>query len=400
MRTRRHSHPLPFTVNVCHRKTLLQFQGRSALKVNRIYWYAGLVLAAISLIACGGGSDSGAPPVTQPPVADHIAELDARLDDLNVADYAVVIGDANGVLLSREFGNFSVTDSYLIASATKWLAAMVIMDLVEQGVMSLDDRPQDYLAWWTTDPADPRSAITLDQLLSFTAGFDTGPEDASCVTDGSITLDDCARAFYDGGLAYQPGSTFYYGPAHLQVAGRMAEVASQLDFADLALLQQTFRFGLQSTLFLVPVGANPRIAGGAVSSAEDYGVLMQSILSGSYLSGVLDEMERVRTGPPVVIGFRPSAIDNNNIDARYALGHWRECEQAIWDSSCDSRQVSSSPGAFGWNPWIDFDNGYYGIIAMQETQVNGGSPTDATLAFAITLRSFIEAALPELRAQQ
>ncbi|MDA0992064.1 MAG: serine hydrolase [Proteobacteria bacterium] len=391
----------PFTVNESHCSALLQTQGHGETEMNQARWYVGLLLAAISLVGCGGGGGGNrtAPPI-MPPGVDHVAVLETHLDDLNVANYAVVIGDANGVLLSREFGNFSVTESHFIASATKWLAAMVIMDLVEQGVMSLDDRPQDYLAWWTADPADPRSEITLEHLLSFTAGFNTGPDDASCVTDGSITLDDCARAFYDGGLAYQPGSTFYYGPAHLQIAGRMAEVATQLDFADLAILQQTIRFGLQSTLFLVPVGANPRIGGGAVSSAADYGVLMQSILSGSYLSGVVDEMERDRTGPPVVIGSRPPAIDNNNVDFRYALGHWRECAQPTWDSSCDSRRLSSSPGAFGWNPWIDFDNGDYGIIAMQENQVDGGSPTDATLAFSIALRPFIEAALPALRAQQ
>ncbi len=102
----------------------------------------------------------------------------------------------------------------------------------------------------------------------------------------------------------------------------------------------------------------------------------------------------------IVIGSRPPAIDNNNVDFRYALGHWRECGQPVWDSSCDSRRLSSSPGAFGWNPWIDFDNGYYGIIAMQEALVDGGSPTDATLAFAMTLRPLIIAALPQLRARR
>jgi CubicO group peptidase (beta-lactamase class C family) len=277
---------------------------------------------------------------------------------------------------------------------------MIIMDLVEQGVMSLDDKPQDYLIWWTSNPDDPRSEITLEQLLSFTAGFNAGPFDASCVSDGSTTLDACARAFHDGGIAYEPGSTFYYGPAHLQVAGRMAEIATQMDFTDLATLQLTHRFSLQSTAFVAPAAANPRISGGAVSSASDYAVLMQSILNGSYLSGVLDDMERDRTGPPIVIGARPSAIDINNVDFRYALGHWRECERPVWDSGCDNRHLSSSVGAFGWNPWIDFDNGYYGIIAMQEEQVNGGSPATAAIAFAIALRPFIEAALQELRAQQ
>ena len=94
--------------------------------------YTGLFPVAIFLVACGGGggSDSGAPPVTQPPSVENTAALEARLGDLNVTDYAVVIGDEYGVLLSREFGDFSVTESYLIASATKWLAAMVIMDLV------------------------------------------------------------------------------------------------------------------------------------------------------------------------------------------------------------------------------------------------------------------------------
>jgi D-alanyl-D-alanine-carboxypeptidase/D-alanyl-D-alanine-endopeptidase len=139
--------------------------------------YLTLLLSALSVAACGGssGGDNGTPPVTQPPSVVNVTALEKRLDDLNVSDYAVVIGDANGVLLSREFGNFSTSESYFIASATKWLAAMVIMDLVEQGVMSLDDRPQDYMSWWTTDAADPRSEVTLDQLLSFTAGFNTGP---------------------------------------------------------------------------------------------------------------------------------------------------------------------------------------------------------------------------------
>jgi CPA2 family monovalent cation:H+ antiporter-2 len=56
------------------------------------------------------------------------------------------------------------------------------------------------------------------------------------------------------------------------------------------------------------------------------------------------------SGEEVANGSRPSAIDNNIVDFRYALGHWRECQRPTWDSSCDSRRLSSSPGALGWNP--------------------------------------------------
>lgn len=360
-----------------------------------------LLLTVCGMLAACGGGGSSATITTPPPTAvDRVAELEAALATLPVDDYAVVIGDADGVLIAREYGSVTIDDSYLIASATKWLAAMIIMDLVEQGVMSLNDQPHDYLGWWTADPSDPRSEITLEQLLSFTAGFDTSPDDLSCVSDGSISLDDCARAFYDDGLAYAPGTTFHYGPAHLQVAGRMAEVAAGLPFADLAVLQQNLRFGLQRTAFLVPVGDNPRIGGGAVASARDYGLLLEAILDGRYLSGVIDTMVQARTGPPVIIGERPASIDNNNVDFRYALGHWRECDQPAWDASCDSEVVVSSPGAFGWNPWIDFENRYFAIVAMREADVEGGSPATASVRFGLEIRPAIEAALDGLRAQR
>jgi len=356
----------------------------------------GIVLAALGLAACGGGGGSGSTP---PPV-DHVAALEAALATFPVPDYAIIIGDADGPLLTVEYGSFSVNDRYLIASASKWLTAMVIMNLVEQGVMALDDRPQDYITWWTADPADARSRITLEQLLAFTSGFDIGPDEQSCVTEALTTVDLCAREFYDGGLAYEPGTTFYYGPAHMQVAARMAEVASGLGFSDLVDQSLASLFSLTQTDFRVPSAANPRASGGGRSSASDYATILQAILKGTYLSGVIDEMEADRTGPPVVVASAPAALAINGYDFRYALGHWRECPQATWDANCDNRHVSSSPGAFGWYPWIDFDNGYYGVLAVFELAIDGGSPGAASVAFAQDIQPLINAALAELRSQR
>ena len=49
---------------------------------------------------------------------------------------------------------------------------MILMRLVEEGVLSLSDNPQDYLSFWTESSDDARSRITLAHLLSFTSGFE------------------------------------------------------------------------------------------------------------------------------------------------------------------------------------------------------------------------------------
>ena len=111
-------------------------------------------------------------------------------------------------------------------------------------------------------------------------------------------------------------------------------------------------------------------------------------------------METVRTAPPIAIGSVNSALVNNGFDYRYALGHWRECADATWNVSCEDRHVSSRTGAFGWHPWIDFDNGYYGVLAVFEVTINGRSAAEASVAFSQEIQPLIVSALADLRAGQ
>lgn len=77
---------------------------------------------------------------------------------------ALIIGDHNGVLFNSNKGDVDADTFMLVASASKWVTSMTIMKLVEQGVMSLEDHPQDYFAWWTADVGDKRSRVTLAQV--------------------------------------------------------------------------------------------------------------------------------------------------------------------------------------------------------------------------------------------
>lgn len=53
-----------------------------------------------------------------------------------------------------------------IWSASKIVSAAMAMRMVEAGTLDLDTPISVYLDWWTTDPRDPRAAVTLRHLLS------------------------------------------------------------------------------------------------------------------------------------------------------------------------------------------------------------------------------------------
>ncbi|MCP4499639.1 MAG: hypothetical protein GY822_06690 [Deltaproteobacteria bacterium] len=36
-----------------------------------------------------------------------------------------------------------------------------------------------------------------------------------------------------------------------------------------------------------------------------------------------------------------------------------------------SCQVVSSPGAYGFTPWVDYENQYYAVLAMESDQTGG-----------------------------
>ena len=57
------------------------------------------------------------------------------------------------------------------------VTAITIMTLIEDPEIpfTLDEPIHTHLDWWTTEPNDPRSGVTMRHLLSQTAGFGVSP---------------------------------------------------------------------------------------------------------------------------------------------------------------------------------------------------------------------------------
>lgn len=71
----------------------------------------------------------------------------------------------------------------------------------------------------------------------------------------------------------------------------------------------------------------------------------------------------------------------------YGLTAWLEC-----DTPATGCAVISSPGAFGFTPWIDRDTGYYAIIGTLNTN-SSGKVVKASIDAAQALKPAIRTAL-------
>jgi CubicO group peptidase (beta-lactamase class C family) len=273
-------------------------------------------------------------------------------------------------------GDFTPDTRVAVASASKLVSGLVVLDVIRRGLLSLDATTGQVLGW-----TGPNAAITVRHLLSFTSGL---PPDAPCRLNATITLADCAATLATTAAVAPPGTRFDYGSSHLLVAAAMAQQATGALWADQ--FAQTLRgpLGLPGDVayFTAPRQSlglmNPLIAGGLRASINDYHhFLAIEFHEGSYgtLTIGTPELFDQQAKEP----FPDAVIGNTPLPAlRYGLTSWLEC--ATPATGC---QVLSSPGAFGFTPWLDREAQYYAILGME---LDATGSDEGVVQFAISLQ--------------
>jgi len=311
----------------------------------------------------GSAAAAALAPREAPAQSCDFAPITQIVDDLLAANpqipgVALRLAKGEQVLYERYFGTYSPQTVVPIASASKLLSAATVMTLVDAGTLDLDAPVSARLPAFT----GAKGEMTLRQMFSHTSGL-PGGTDPPVLADKTITLaqavDEIACCIP---LAAPPGTQFAYGGLSMQVGGRVAEVA------DGQLWDALFAHRLAGPLGMTHTdydgfGAtdNPRIAGGARSSLDDYGRLLEMLLAKGSFRGArilseaaVAEMWQDQTfGVPIV--FAPVGLAG----LRYGLGAWRNLVTA----QGEPLRVSS-PGAFGFTPWLDLDLGFYGIFLV------------------------------------
>ena len=102
-----------------------------------------------------------------------------------------------------------------------------------------------------------------------------------------------------------------------------------------------------------------------MSSAEDYAPYLRKLLAGSLRMAAALGTNPVCTNPTTCARqavYTPIPI---NESWHYSTGHWVEDDPVVGDGAF------SSPGAFGFYPWVDASKTWYGVLARRDSSGGG-----------------------------
>ncbi len=267
----------------------------------------------------------------------------------------VMIWKGDSAIYKQEFGGFNSKTQAPIASCSKWLTAALVMQFVDEGKISLDDKVVKYLPEFDLYF---KGYVTIRQCLSHMTGIADEEKFLKKLRERRKfeTLQEEVSDFMKREIRAKPGTDFWYGNIGLNIAGRVLEVISKKKFEVLIKTKLLLPLGMTKTNFSAVLGQAPNPSGGAVSTADDYIKFLVMLLKKGKHNGqqILSEksiMEMMKAqNTKDQIKFAPKSADG----FLYGLGSW------VID-----KNVSASPGLFGTWPMIDYCRGYAYLVFVK-----------------------------------
>ena len=304
---------------------------------------------------------------------------------------SIIIVKNNSVIYKKYFGNYKTETVAFIASAGKWLAAATIASVVDEGKLNWNDKVKKWLPEFT----DIKGEATLAQLLSHTAGYpDYQPKENP--TDIYQTLKESVAQIVNLPADTLPGTKFKYGGLAMQIAGRMAELATGKDWEPLFQQKIAIPLQMRSTHF-TPVdssgGHAPMLGGGARTTLQDYTNFLSMISNDGMFNGrrilsvnainamQADQVMNATVNPNEFVEQARGSLRKDI----YGLGEWREEVNEKGDAT-----LISSPSWAGAYPWIDKKNNVYGFFLTHiSNATNGFSSFYASPVLAVIVREIL-----------
>lgn len=365
--------------------------------------------------------------------------MHAAVDDHKLAGITTLIARHGKIVSFDTYGKASAAggqalqpDSiFRIASMTKPITGVAMMQLYEQRKWKLDDPVSKYIPEFADlkvkstggAPQAQRSPMTMAQLMSHSAGFGASAvyNDTNLAASDLQGMIDKLKALP---LETQPGTAWDYGPS-VNIQGYIVEKLSGQPL-DAYFSEHIFKpLGMTDTGFWVPQAKARRVvavhtyddngriitqpngkvttsrpqflagSGGLMSTAKDYWLFAQALLNGGELGGrrvlnaeTVQLMRRNVLQPGVKVDLYGPSMEGIGFGMDFAIV--MDPQTASTPQGIDSFYWG---GAFGTWFWIDPTNDLIFIGMIQN--LNGSTPTGGTppvrsLSYAATYKALVK----------
>lgn len=270
---------------------------------------------------------------------------------------------------------------FRLGSLTKQFTSMLILQLVQEGKLSIDGKITDYLPNYRKQTGNQ---VTIHHLLSHSSGIPNYTDQESFLANSvkPYTVEDFIRLYCSGDLEFPPGSQFSYSNSGYFILGGILEKLTGKPYEEL-LQERIFiplgmrSSGLENNQELIPERAagyeptltgfknapyldmgQPYAAGSLYSTVEDLMIWNQSL----YKNQLLSDSLKVK----MFAGYY--VMEDENLKAGYG---WFNEKLTTPDSSRSISMIWHSGGINGFSTELARfpDDGYF-VVVLDNTSNN------------------------------
>jgi CubicO group peptidase (beta-lactamase class C family) len=381
---------------------------------------------AFALLLFVAGHQSARTAELDPQKLSAIApRMQQFVEEGTVAGVVTVVGNSKGIVHHEAVGFQNLEDKrpmpkdamFRIASMTKPITAIGILQLQEAGKLSVEDEVAKHLPefreQWLVEVRDkdritlkrPARPITIRDLLTHTSGMPGGfpPGHGDLYFRRHLSLAEATLMQSQRPLEFEPGSRWAYCNAGIDTLGRIIEVTSGQSYEDYLKTRVFQPLGMSDTAFypdekrlarlaglygqkdgklvfadyqLIGPTKNARHpipAGGLFSTGTDLAKLYRAMLNKGRLEDVrilseesVQSMTQLQTGD-IPCGFTPGM--------GFGFG-WAVIKEPQGVHAMLSKGTYGHGGAFGTQGWIDPQQDLFVILLIQRTGLPNADASD------------------------
>ncbi len=174
--------------------------------------------------------------------SDVDAYLNKTMEIVNIPGMSVSVIKEGEIIFKNGYGveviekerPMTANSVSAIGSVTKTFTTLAMMQLIEQGLLNLEDKVIDHLPWFRTLEKEKSDNITITMLLSNSSGLPTNAPGFSVIVEdiGEFSALEIAKSLASEDLLFEPGLSFNYSNSGFILAGLIIEKLSGLTYAE------------------------------------------------------------------------------------------------------------------------------------------------------------------------